>query len=78
MCKFVEGWTAVPSFHLPITVDTSQRIGKPGDEFSETSPTQVTPVTAIVGETALTQDDTLDTIVEDDTENDQNPTLSQG
>ena len=77
MRKFAEGWAAVPSFHFPITVDTYQRIGKPGDELSEASPVQVTAATAFVGETALTQADTLDTIVENDAEEGEIPTLSQ-
>ena len=78
MCKFVEGWTTVPSFHLPITVDTSQRIGKPGEEVSEIPPVQVTATTAFVGGTALTQADTLDTIVENEADDDEFPSLSQG
>ena len=28
MSKFNEGWTTVPSFHLPLSVDSSQRVGK--------------------------------------------------
>ena len=68
----------MPSFHLPITVDTSRRIGKPGNECTETTPTQVTAVTAVVGETSLTHADTLDAIVEDEAGDGENPTLSHG
>ena len=74
MRKFIEGWTTAPPFHLPITVDTSQRIGKPGEEDSDTAPTQVTAATAIADETPLTQVDTIDTVVDKGAEDKENLT----
>ena len=77
MSKFNDGWTTVPSFHLPITVDTSQRIGKPGEEADVTAPTQTTVDAPSVDDPAVTQTETL--VPEDDTQthDDEKLALSQ-